>query len=283
MRLADAQFYYQRNPGPFSAAIGLYCKAAGRKFILAGANDANFDRKNELNVNSFLDVLDIRYGIKLADKIILQNKRQKSLLKKNYGRDGLIFYNLYNPPLSKFRPGELFNRFDKPRLLWVGRLARQKRPELCLKLADLLPDFEIIIVGSRTLEHELAQNFKKAVGAFKNINFKGHLSLSKVEELFDTAHVFINTSFVEGFPNTFLQAWSRGLPVVSFVDPDDLIRDYDLGKKVNSIKEMADVICENLKEKNILIQKAQMIRSFYEKNFLVQNKIEIFECLLLSK
>ncbi len=273
MRIADAKFYYQRNPGPFSAAIGMYCRISSKKFILAGANDANFDRKHELNVRSFLDALEIRYGIKLADKIILQNKKQKSLLKQNYGRDGLIFHNLYDPPSSKRELLDSFNGLDKPRLLWVGRLARQKRPELCLHLANLLSDFEIVMVGSRTLEHELMKKVKKAVRSVQNITFVGHLSLSKVEELFDSAHAFINTSFVEGFPNTFLQAWSRGLPVFSFVDPDDLITDYDLGNKVSSIQEMADVIRQKLKNKETFLQQALKIKSFFEINFSVKKKL----------
>jgi glycosyltransferase involved in cell wall biosynthesis len=281
MRIADAHFYYHRNPGPFTAVIGLCCKAAGKKFILAGANDANFDRKNELNVKYFLDVLEIKYGIKLAEKIILQNKKQKYLLKKHYGRDGLIFHNLYDPPTSIDRLPDLSRSTDKPRLLWVGRLARQKRPELCLKLAERLPDFEIIIVGSRTLEHELTQKFKKAVVFFKNITFTGHLPLSKVEELFDSAHAFVNTSFVEGFPNTFLQAWSRGLPVISFVDPDDLIRDFDLGIKVSNIDEMADAIRKKLNEKDTYLQQTQKIKSFFDRTFNVDQKIKIFESILL--
>jgi glycosyltransferase involved in cell wall biosynthesis len=166
-------------------------------------------------------------------------------------------------------------------LLWVGRLARQKRPELCLKLADLLPNFEIIFVGSRTLEHELTQKIKKAVGSVKNITFSGHLSLSKVEEIFDTAFALINTSFVEGFPNTFLQAWSRGLPVFSFVDPDNLISDYGLGSKVSSIEEMADVIRKKINEKETFLQQSQKIKLFFEEKFSVKKKIEAFESILL--
>ena len=68
MKTNNSQLYYQRNPGPFSSVIAMFCRSAGKRFILAGANDANFDRKNELNVKSFLDVLEIRYGIKFADK-----------------------------------------------------------------------------------------------------------------------------------------------------------------------------------------------------------------------
>jgi glycosyltransferase involved in cell wall biosynthesis len=146
----------------------------------------------------------------------------------------------------------------------------------------MLPDFEFIIVGSRTLEHELAQKFKKAVVSFENVTFTGHLPLSEVEELFDTAHAFVNTSFVEGFPNTFLQAWSRGLPVFSFVDPDDLICNHNLGIKVTSIQEMAHAIRNKINERSMFLQQARHIKSFFKENFSVSRNIKEFESILLS-
>jgi glycosyltransferase involved in cell wall biosynthesis len=42
--------------------------------------------------------------------------------------------------------------------------------------------------------------------------------------------VHVNTSDYEGFPNTFLQAWIRRLPVVAFCDPDGVIQRRGLGK-----------------------------------------------------
>jgi len=282
MRFNNSQIYYQRNPGPFSAVIGAFCWAEGKRFILSGANDANFNRKNELNVGSFLDVLEIRYGIKLAHKIILQNGRQKSLLKRNYNRDGSVFYNLYDPPAFKNKSPASFGIFKKPRLLWVGRLAFQKRPEMCLRLATLLQDFEIIMVGSRTRQHKLTERIKEGVRIIENITFVGHLPLPKVEELFDSIQGLVNTSFVEGFPNTFLQAWSRGIPVFSFVDPDNIISSNNLGARVSGIEEMATAIREKLKDREIFLKDANRIRSFFDENFSVNKKIIELERLLLS-
>ncbi|GAG59614.1 unnamed protein product, partial [marine sediment metagenome] len=74
---------------------------------------------------------------------------------------------------------------------------------------------------------------------------------------------------------------SRGLPVFSFVDPDNLISDYGLGSKVTSIEEMADVIRKKINEKETFLKQAQKIKLFFEENFYVKKKIEAFESILL--
>jgi hypothetical protein len=64
--------------------------------------------------------------------------------------------------------------------------------------------------------------------------------------------VFLNTSDVEGFPNSYLQAWVRGRPVVAFFDPDGLIQREALGQAVNSLDEMRAALLALLRDASLL-------------------------------
>jgi glycosyltransferase involved in cell wall biosynthesis len=52
----------------------------------------------------------------------------------------------------------------------------------------------------------------------------------------------VNTSDIEGFPNTYLQAWASGTPVVAFFDPDGVIAREGLGVAVRTTEEMSEAV-----------------------------------------
>jgi glycosyltransferase involved in cell wall biosynthesis len=57
--------------------------------------------------------------------------------------------------------------------------------------------------------------------------------------LYARASVLCCTSSIEGFPTTFLEGWSLGLPVVTTFDPDGLVAAHGLGQVVASLDELA--------------------------------------------
>ena len=61
------------------------------------------------------------------------------------------------------------------------------------------------------------EGVRAQAAAVPNLEFKGFLPLDQVEPWFDRARVLVNTSTYEGMPNTFLQAWARGVPVAATV------------------------------------------------------------------
>jgi glycosyltransferase involved in cell wall biosynthesis len=50
----------------------------------------------------------------------------------------------------------------------------------------------------------------RAIQSVTNVDYLGARRQREVNELLARAHVLVNTSITEGYPNTFIQAWQRG-------------------------------------------------------------------------
>ena len=76
-----------------------------------------------------------------------------------------------------------------------------------------------------------------------NIEYLGQVPPEKAQQIIAEAAVLLCTSDVEGFPNTFVQAWSNGTPVVSLkIDPDRIIERVGLGAlSVNADRAITDI------------------------------------------
>jgi glycosyltransferase involved in cell wall biosynthesis len=91
-------------------------------------------------------------------------------------------------------------------------------------------------------EEALFREVNRAAASRTNVHFHGGLSYWDANALYGRARVFVNTSDIEGFPNSYLQAWIRGVPVVTFVDPDSVIEREGLGVAARSSAQMLDAI-----------------------------------------
>jgi glycosyltransferase involved in cell wall biosynthesis len=152
-----------------------------------------------------------------ADAVLLQNARQEQLLAARHRGDGVIVPNCYAEPEAK--PG-----VPDGHVLWVGTVKPIKSPERFVELARQHPAKQFVLVGGPNTQSSGGEDYFRQIqlmaDAVPNLLLTGHVPYAKVGQYFDGASVLVNTSDVEGFPNTFLQAWIRGIPSLSFVRPE---------------------------------------------------------------
>ena len=107
-------------------------------------------------------------------------------------------------------------------------------------------------LGSVIKEQEgvsLYNKIEKQSSLLRNVTFHGPLAYRDIGSYYSRAKVFVNTSDSEGFPNSYLQAWIRGTPIMVFFDPDSMVAGNGLGYKAIDIQDMALNIRELLADK----------------------------------
>lgn len=110
-----------------------------------------------------------------------------------------------------------------------------------------------------------------------NVHLHGTVPHACVHLFYQRTAALICTSRAEGFPNTFLEAWSHGLPVVTTFDPDGIISSQSLGKVGKDVPKLTAGIRELLDSPEQWQKMSRRIRQFYLKNFTVDTVMAKFE------
>ena len=91
------------------------------------------------------------------------------------------------------------------------------------------------MIGGKTIgEPQLYEKVFSFSQEIPNLDFRGFIPYHKVNQYFGRASLFVNTSSIEGFPNTFIQASKNGIPIISLkVNPDNFLNLYKCGFSCN--------------------------------------------------
>jgi glycosyltransferase involved in cell wall biosynthesis len=211
LKAVDADIYYYRSAAMWVGVLAEFCRRHGKRLVYAGASDLDFDPDQGGQIRNPRDRWLYRRGIERAHAIVAQNENQRGACKATYGRDAVVIPSCYELPRGR-APG------PADCVLWVGNLHEDKRPAMLLELARRLPQRRFVMIGGPGANRALFEAIRSQAAATPNVEFKGFLPLPEVEKWFDRARVLVNTSLSEGMPNTFLQAWARGVPSVATVD-----------------------------------------------------------------
>jgi glycosyltransferase involved in cell wall biosynthesis len=256
---ADADLYYTSCADALPALLALYCRRFGKRFVFRCAGDTDCD-KSRLLVDHAHDRWLYGYGLRRADAILVQSAFQAQTLARSYGLAGRVAGMLVETPSSA-----LERDID---VLWVAHIRRLKRPDRILELADGLPDAKIHMAGGPLSgEEALFGEVNRAAAGRTNVHFHGRLSYWDANALYGRARVFVNTSEVEGFPNSYLQAWIRGVPVVSFVDPDRVIERQGLGVAASSGAQMLEATRRLLRDPVAWQAASERCRAFMAREY----------------
>lgn len=245
LRRADADIYYTSCAGMQVGLLALFCQRYKRKFIYRVAHDNDCD-PSHLLIPLARDKHLYEYGLQRAHGILTQSQQQAQALERNYRRHSQVAGMLVENP-SRCIPSQERD-ID---VLWVNNIRQLKRPDLALDLAERMPDVSFHLVGGPN-DPELYEQIKRRAETLRNVTFHGPVPYRQVGDFYDRCRVFLNTSDVEGFPNSYLQAWVRGRPVVAFFDPDGLIKREGMGQAVNSLDEMRLAVLALLTDASLL-------------------------------
>jgi glycosyltransferase involved in cell wall biosynthesis len=239
MGRANADVYYKRCADYEVGQAALWCRRHRRRFIFSAASDTDCLAQLPL-LDSTRERCLYRWGLRRANAVIAQTATQQRLLLEHFGLASTVVPNCCPAP-----PAEEMVEFThapdrQPHVLWIGRIAEQKRLEWLLDVAERCPRVVFDVVGAAGGQSAYATSLSQRAAGIPNVVMHGRVPHDETPQFYRRATVLCCTSLYEGFPNTFLEAWSRGLLVVSTVDPDGVIARHGLGWVTDTVDGLVD-------------------------------------------
>lgn len=280
LKSAGADVYYQNCGEYVTGQVALWCRRNRKKFVYSVAALADCDAKLPL-MRTGREKLLYRLGLRLADDVIVQTRLQRQMLQEGFARDSRVI------PMPSPGPGEHefvnrdFPTKEKHRVLWVGRICEEKRPDRFLELAQMYQDLQFDLVGPSS-DSSYAENVVDKARQLPNLLVHGRVTRKQLAEFYQQAICLCCTSENEGFPNVFLEAWSFGLPIISTFDPDDVIVRTKIGYIAKSVEELSAAIGKLLASPEQWRSMSRRARYYYMKNHHAESILPQFELTFLQ-
>jgi len=191
LKMIDADIYIQRATTPLTGVVGFFTNLNNKLFLYSASSDN--DVSDNLQVKSVEDLKNMvfRFGVKHCDMVICQSSQQKNLLKKTLSKEGMVIKNFYSFPKTAQNIRNLSNK----RILWVGRMRKEKRPDLFLKLANFFPDYNFLMIGGPSSAHpEYYTEIRESAGSISNLDFMGLVPHNEMEKFYSESMLLVNTS-----------------------------------------------------------------------------------------
>lgn len=276
---------YENGGCSYTGIAAYYSKKRKEcKSIWHVASDNDLVSKRHSSIfkpNLYFEKKILNYGIKNSDVIIAQSKYQKKILAESNERSDIYLIPNFHP-----YPCEDDEIIKSNQIVWIANFKKIKQPEIFIELANRLKNRKInikcLMVGKPTAyPNGYQEKLESLIGENNKLFYLGQLPVEDVNRLIAKSKLLINTSKWEGFPNTFIQAWMRGTPVVSLhCDPDNVIRNYqDLDVSLTPDKLLEDVIAL-LEDSNLRNKIGNKVRNYAKSEYSIDNLKKLEKLIL---
>jgi glycosyltransferase involved in cell wall biosynthesis len=260
---------YQRCLMPYTGACAFYAARNDARFVFHVASDDDVTplKPGAAMVHKVARAVG-EYGVRHADQIIVQTGDQARKLRETYGLEAAAVVPNFQPA-----PTEQPSVHDPKtlRVIWVGNFKAVKRPDLFVDLAAHFAnrtDLRFVMIG-RPGEPAQYGALHQKMKSLPNLEYLGEQPIERVNSEIAASDVLVTTSAYEGFPNTFIQAWLRGVPVVSNrVDPDGCLTKGGAGLLVGEREGLVRAIGELHADRTRLAALAKAAREYGFANHL---------------
>jgi len=182
------------------------------------------------------------WGLSRTDKIFVQHGGQLATLAPRWRSKASILPGIVDTTVA-VKPHPEREQY----VAWVAVLRQPKRPDLLIEIARKLPAMRFVVCGGPTTfdaQPGYGERIMDALRAQPNIEYLGQVPPQKTLQIIADAAILLSTSDEEGFPSTFLEAWSGGTPVISLkLDLDRTIEREGLGTVPGTVERAtADIL-----------------------------------------
>jgi glycosyltransferase involved in cell wall biosynthesis len=220
-------WWYWQGAEAIWGAMLLVAKAMRIRGIYSSSSDSDLQPRSALTRRQRWWPL-YAWGLNAVDRIVVQHHGQLSELSRKLQSKAAVVPGLVLTPERVKLQAERRNY-----IVWVSFLRQMKRPDLLIEIARKSPELHFVVCGAMTNFQSpggYGEKLVKEMHSLPNIEYRGHVDQCQVLKIMADAAALLCTSDVEGFPNTFLEAWSVGTPVVSLnIDPGGVISERCLG------------------------------------------------------
>ena len=218
--------------------------------------------------STFFEIFNVflyKFGLRKSS-IITQTNIQKQKLLINLNLKSTVIPNCHLPAKNN-------SPIKTNTICWIGNIKYFKNPIHFVKLARWFKktNYEFVMAG-RAGPRPLQKKLLDEISITPNIKYLGEITFEESNKLLSKSKLFINTSFTEGFPNTFIQAWSHSTPVLSlYFDMDNILKKGNVGMLSGNftkmVKDLFLLISDNDKLENL----SKNSLKFFEQNYLSED------------